>query len=144
MGATDGSTQAPSASWCCSGCGEVHEAEWETCWKCGGARGDALADGPASTPATTVEPDEKRSAILSGLDGSSFGIVWVLQWLCLVGAILVHPAHTFLEYHYLWELDTGLIVATVALLVAAVLLAVISRLIRRVESLEARLGQRRK
>lgn len=144
MGPTSGSGASPSRSWCCSGCGEVHDFEWEACWKCGGARGEGLAaQVPASAPAPSDEPVEKKTGILSGLDRHSFGIVWALQSLCFLGAVLVFPAHAFFEHHRLWDVELGLVGATVGLLVTAVLLAVISRLVRRVQSLESRLDQRR-
>ena len=92
MGPTSGSGASPSRSWCCSGCGEVHDFEWEACWKCGGARGEGLAaQVPASAPAPSDEPVEKKTGILSGLDRHSFGscglfspcVFWALSWCSL-------------------------------------------------------------
>lgn len=113
--------------WTCTKCGEVHQDEFDACWKCNTARGE-VASPPSNQPSKSVQTDKagttnpyagvlmdrydiayRFAGSLAPLGRFVRGVAVVLGFLSVIGAIAV-----------LAEANMPVAVAISALVMAAV------------------------
>lgn len=121
-----------SDGWVCPGCGEAHEGAFESCWKCGATR-DGEAPLPVEPAHDAPHPDV---TMWQSLDKRAFGIVGVVQTLCVVAMCASCGLSVQMS-------RPSLLILTVASALGALTLAVVFRLVVRLERVEARLQRLR-
>ena len=74
--------------WTCTSCGEIHEASFDACWKCGTARNPtALAEEPSEPPPGWVGPCMKCGGAMEAgvlVDGRRNPTVWFAESLEMI------------------------------------------------------------